>query len=182
MSLRLRAAERYVPGWAGRAAIGRLLAVTASAFGREPPPAGRLNREALLERYAAYTAREANAVLAGERTAAAASRRMWRNAFRIGRSLRRALGVRTRADAMRALRVAYRVIGIEVAADGTGELVVSRCAFSKRYTPEVCRLMSSLDAGVVAGLTDGGRLAFVERITEDRPRCIARIRWRGPER
>jgi hypothetical protein len=71
------------------------------------------------------------------------------------------------------------MIGIDLRAHPSGHVVVSRCAFASSYSPQVCRLMSSLDAGLVAGLTRGGRLTFSERLTEGRPRCIARIRWEG---
>jgi hypothetical protein len=57
--------------------------------------------------------------------------------------------------------------------------VVDRCAFAERYSPPVCALMSSLDAGLIAGLTRGGRLLFSERITEGNVRCLARISWQG---
>ena len=40
-------------------------------------------------------------------------------------------------------------------------MTVDRCAFAERYSPPVCRLMSSLDAGLIAGLTDGGRLVVL---------------------
>jgi hypothetical protein len=106
---------------------------------------------------------------------------MWRNAYALGESLRRRLGVRTRIEALRAARVAYRMIAIDLRADERGDVVADRCAFAAWYSPGVCRLMSSLDAGLIAGLTDGGRLTFSERITEGKPRCLARISWQGAE-
>jgi hypothetical protein len=102
---------------------------------------------------------------------------MWENAYLLGESIRRRLGVRTRAEALRAARVAYRMIGIDLRADRHGHVVVDRCTFAERYSPQICIAMSALDAGLIAGLTDGGRLAFSERITEGRPRCLARIAW-----
>ena len=91
---------------------------------------------------------------------------MWENAHALGASLRRLLGVRTRVEALRAARIAYRMIGIDLRADENGDVTVDRCGFAEWYSPQVCILMSSLDAGLIAGLTDGGRLAFSERITE----------------
>jgi hypothetical protein len=137
---------------------------------------GGLGRRALLERYASFTIRCAEQAM-GDYTDPVVSRRMWENAYALGASLRRRLGVRTRTDALRAARVAYRMIDIDLRADEHGDVMVDRCAFAGRYSPRVCGLMSSLDAGLIAGLTDGGSLAFSERITEGRPRCLARISW-----
>jgi hypothetical protein len=179
VSLRLRALEIHLPGSVARSALRRLFGETASAFGREPADVRGLGRGELLERYVAFSAVCAEQALARHGDLDDVSRRLWRNASAMGASLRRRLGVRTRSDEVRAARLAYRMIGIDLRADERGRVVVDRCAFADRYTPAVCRVMSSLDAGLVAGLTRGGALAFSERITEGRPRCLARISWEG---
>jgi hypothetical protein len=179
VSLRLRALELHIPEWVARSALRQLFEATASAFGCDPVDVRGMTRRELLERYAAFTTRYAEAALTGRSEADAVSRRMWNNAYDLGESLRRRLGVRTRTEALRAARVAYRMLAIDLRADQQGNVVVDRCAFAPWYSPGVCRLMSSLDAGLVAGLTQGGRLAFSERITEGRPRCLARISWKG---
>ena len=179
MSLRLRALELHVPRWVARAALRQLFGATAAAFGCEAVDADGSDRRALLERYASFTRRCAEGAMADRADVDAVSRRMWDNAYALGASFRRRLGVRTRDDASRAARVAYRMIGIDLRADPAGRGTVDRCVFAQRYSPEVCRLMSSLDAGLIAGLTRGGRLTFSERITEGRPRCLAQISWEG---
>lgn len=179
MSLRLRVLESYVPGWVARSALRRLFDATASAFGVEPVDMHGLDHEALVDRYASFTARSAEQALAGGIHLDALSRRMWESAHTLGVSLRRRLGVRSREDALRAVRISYRMMGIDLVTDRSGTVVVDRCAFAEWYSPQVCRLMSSLDAGLIAGLTAGGRLTFSERITEGRPRCLARISWQG---
>jgi hypothetical protein len=179
MSLRLRALELYIPRWMARSALRRLFDATASAFGRDPVDLRGLTKEELLERYAMFTTSCAEQALADPSEADAITRRMWSNADALGESLRRRLGVHTRAEALRAARVAYRMLAIDLRADQQGGVVVDRCAFAAWYSPRVCQLMSSLDAGLIAGLTHGGRLTFSERITEGRPRCLARISWKG---
>ena len=179
MSLRLRLLELCIPERVARSAIRRLLEATASAFGCEPVEVNGLDRRMMLERYAAFTASNADRAVARRDDLDDLAHRMWSNAYAMGESLRHRLGVRTREDAVRAARIAYRMIDIDLRADRYGDVVVERCFFAERYSPAVCRLMSSLDAGVVAGLTGGGRLTFSERITEGRPRCIARIAWEG---
>jgi hypothetical protein len=182
MSLRLRALELHIPAWVARSALRRLFDATASAFGRDPVDVRGLAHRELLERYAAFTIGCAERILADLPAADAASDRMWRSAYALGESLRRRLGVRTRGEALRAARIAYRMIGIDLRADEHGTVVVDRCAFAGWYSPRVCHLMSSLDAGLIAGLTQGGRLTFSERITEGRPRCLAGISWEGAGR
>ncbi|HET7929467.1 MAG TPA: hypothetical protein VFM40_07945 [Actinomycetota bacterium] len=178
MSLLLRALEVHVPKGMERRALRRLFEVTADGFGRDPGDLSGLDRRALLDRYASYTRGCAERLLAdGEIDRV--SDRMWNDAYLLGTSLRRRLRVRGREDELRAARLVYRMIGIDLWADGCGQVTVARCAFAERYSPQVCALMSSLDAGLIAGLTRGGRLTFSERITQGRPRCLARISWEG---
>jgi hypothetical protein len=177
MSLPLLALELHLPGWVARSALLRLFAETASAFGCEPPDVRGLSQRELLDRYVAFSA--ACAERTPERDADVVSERMWESAHAMGASLRERLGVRSRSDEVRAVRLAYRMIGIDLHADERGRVVVHRCAFAERYSPAVCRVMSSLDAGLVAGLTNGGALTFSSRITEGMPRCLARISWEG---
>jgi hypothetical protein len=179
MSLRLRALELHIPGWVARSALRQLFQATASAFGCDPVDLHGLTHAELLERYAAFTTGCAERALADRSAADAISRRVWSNAYALGESLRRRLGVRTRAEALRAARVAYRMLAIDLRAGERGAVVVDRCMFAAWYSPAVCRLMSSLDAGLIAGLTQGGRLRFSQRITEGRPRCLAAISWQG---
>ena len=54
------------------------------------------------------------------------------------------------------------------------EFAIRRCFFSGFYSPEVCRLISSLDEGLAAGLT-GGKLCFVQRITDGGSCCKGHI-------
>jgi hypothetical protein len=179
VSLRLRIAELYVPKWVARSAVRRLFGATGAAFGRDPVALNGLDHRALLERYASFTATSAEAALADQEDLDALSRRLWDAANVLGRSVRRGFGVRTREDALRAARVVYRMIGIDLRADPHGDVVVDRCSFAAWYSPQVCGAMSSLDAGMIAGLTGGGRLTFTERITEGSPQCLARISWHG---
>jgi hypothetical protein len=179
VSLRLRALELYLPRWVARSALRQLFDATASAFDCAPH-VDRLDRRELLDRYASFTSGRAEQVLGrGDGDLDAVRSRMWTNAYRLGESFRLRLGIRTQDEAFRAARVAYRMIGIDLRVDRCGDVVVDRCAFAARYSPPVCALMSSLDAGLIAGLTRGGRLVFSERITEGNPRCLARISWQG---
>jgi hypothetical protein len=177
VSLRLRALELHTPGWVSRYALSRLAEATTTAFDSAPVEMRGWDHGELLSRYASFTAGWVERAAVDGTDLDAVSRRAWANARVLGESFRRLLGVRTRSDALRATRIAYRMIGIELRSDMSGAVSVDRCAFAARYSPQVCRVMSSFDDGLVAGLTQGGTLSFAERITEGRPRCLGRIAW-----
>jgi hypothetical protein len=69
-------------------------------------------------------------------------------------------------------RALYRAIGIDFEGRG-GSVVMHTCYFSRFYDAEICRVMSSLDEGIAAGLSGGGKLIFAQRITEGKPTCEA---------
>ena len=175
MSLRLRLLELHTPGWVRRAAIRRLSRETAIAFGTTAEEASAVGRGGSLERYVAFTAGASEGVLADGAYVEVVSRRLRTSAFGLGCTMRRALGVRKRADALRAVGLAYRFLEIDLHVDARGRVAVERCPFAAVYSPTACGLMAALDAGLVDGLTDGGMLSFSERITEGRPRCRATI-------
>jgi hypothetical protein len=79
-------------------------------------------------------------------------------------------------EVMRAGRVLYRAIGIEFRGSDQGLIEIGECFFSKYYSPATCSLISSLDAGIMAGLSDGKELSFSQRITEGFNSCKAQMR------
>jgi len=89
----------------------------------------------------------------------------------LGRRLRFWLGIRTMRKAMSVARALYRVMEIDFQGDGAGRFAVSRCRFSSCYSPAACKLISSLDRGLLDGLTGGARMAFTQRITEGAAYC-----------
>lgn len=105
--------------------------------------------------------------------------RLYRNACLLGEQARRQLRVRNLHEVMAAGQVLYRVLGIEFCPTADGALEIPRCFFSRYYTSGVCRLISALDEGVVAGLSQGARLVFEQRLTEGCSCCKARLVWRG---
>lgn len=172
MSLRLRVAGIFLPGSLKRRYLGKLFRLTADAFGSDAPLPETRSPEAILDAYEAFTDRKAREALAlgiGED----AGERLYRGARGFGEELREALGVRTAKDAMVAARLLYRAIGIDFEGRPDGAVVIRSCRFAKTYGPEVCRLISSLDRGILAGLSAGGDLRFAARLTEGRDACRA---------
>ncbi len=155
-----------------------LAELTAEAFGAEAPRLAGLRPPEAIAAFATFTRREVERLAAGGSLPAAEAirARLYERAREVGRAVRRSLAVTSRSDALRALRVLYRGIDIDLDVDDrTGEISVRACAFSRVYTPAVCAFISALDAGVVDGLTGGEVPVFSERITEGASRCRARL-------
>jgi hypothetical protein len=172
VSLRLALASLPLPAWARRWGLRELARRTARAFGAKAPDvAGPF--PAALRRYAAFTREQADRALADAARTPVARARLRAEAFDLGAALRRRLGVRSRADAMRAARLVYRIVDVEFQGDADGEIRVARCAFSALYAPTTCDLISAFDEGLLAGLAGEGRLHFSRRISEGAGWCAA---------
>ncbi len=167
----------YVPAPVRRRELEELFGRTAAAFGQPvPAPRGRSVRGRLRD-FARATRDWAEAALADGRDLGAIDDRLYRSALHLGRVYRARLGIGSLADALAAARAIYRGLGIDLRADPrTGSIVVRRCAFSGCYSAPVCRVISALDRGLLAGLSGGGELRFSERITEGHGRCRAELR------
>ncbi len=150
-----------------------LFRLTAEAFGQEPPDLRGSSRAEILLNYARFTRAEAERSLAGG-TAPALREKLHDRSLRLGRDIHSRLPIRDRADAAAALRALYRLLAIELAVDARGNVTIRRCYLAAHYTPEVCRFMSAMDQGIVAGFC-GGQLAFSQRLTEGADCCRARI-------
>jgi hypothetical protein len=176
MSLAVRMAERHVPAVVRRAALRALFATTADAFGCPVPPLAGLDADELLRRYALFTRDQAERAIRDGQDLPALMVRLEQGARALGARLRAGLRLGTTEEALAAARVVYRLLDIDLRATAEGEITIRSCSFSSVYRPEVCQLVGALDAGLLAGLTGGGRLAFSQRITEGAPSCRARLR------
>lgn len=159
--------------FARRRELERLFSATAEAFGSRVPPATSLRASTRLQEYARFTQKRAIETLARPELRSDVERRLFRGAFRIGSRLRLRLRVRSLTEALRATRLVYRGIGIDLRVAPDGCVIVSRCRFAAVYTSEVCGLMSALDRGLFAGLAYYRDLRFSSRITEGAPACTA---------
>ncbi len=179
MSFRLRLARLYLPAGLQKRKLAELVRLTARAFDTAPPSLEGLSLGEMRRLYAGFSREMAERALSDPSGATAVRRRLFDEALRLGRDMRRELGVSTPREVMAAARVLYRGLDIDLEGSPAGEIVVRRCSFSRHYPAEVCRLMSSLDAGVLAGLAGGGELEFSERLTEGASRCRARFTFPG---
>jgi hypothetical protein len=172
MNLLVRMLGWYTPVFVKRWALLELFHSTAQAFGHELPACNR-SFDQCLRAYAQFTALEVKRALGRGDDLVALEDRLWHNAHRLGKRLRTFLHLARTEDAMRLARLLYGMIGIDFQSDARGEITIQCCYFSQFYSPQVCQIISSLDEGLLAGLTGGGRLTFSARITEGAPRCRA---------
>lgn len=175
MSLRLRLAKIFLPPGIKKRKLAELVRLTARALGTAAPSVEGLSLADMRRLYAEFSREAAERALNRPDAPEATGQRLFEEALGLGREIRRELRVSTPRDVMAAARVLYRGLGIDLEGGPAGDIVVRRCLFSRHYSAEVCRLMSRLDAGVLAGLAGGGELAFSERLTEGSGRCRARF-------
>jgi len=167
--------EFYTPAAFKKRILRRLFSATAQAFGADMPSTKGLSCGRLLQAYALFTRAQSEKLWAERRDEDEVSRQLFRNAFELGAALRRGLRIRSREDVILASRLLYKVLGISFEGQPDGRIVIGDCYFSRFYTGRVCRLVSALDAGAAAGISDGGRLEFSQRMTEGHNSCRARL-------
>jgi hypothetical protein len=175
MNLKLLVARWYIPGSYRKAKLAELDSITARAFAGEHAPAHDGNFNSLLSGFARSTAQRAAQATRKRGSLETLQSRLYAGAYRMGRELRRELGVKSGRDFRMAVRAIYRALRIDFSCGENGEFTVSRCFFSAYYNAEVCRIVSWLDAGLVAGLSGGLRMDFTRRITENSCCCKGRI-------
>lgn len=169
----MRAAGQHMPGFIKKNKLEQLFRLTADAFQAETPESVSRSFSEYLRSYAVFSGEQAEQCLHGQGrcTPEETKSRLRENSYQLGRHLRRRFHIINREEAMEALSMIYRMMGIDFQADADqDEFVISRCYFSSFYTPSVCRLMSSMDKGLAEGLT-GGRLRFTQRITNGSSCC-----------
>jgi hypothetical protein len=181
MVLLVRMLQIYMPDSVKKRALTELFRSTAAAFEAEVPPLAGLTSEECLAQYARFAQTQAVQRLRDGREVQEVAQRLYRNAVEIGRRHSKWLRPDTVQDVMDFGRVLYRVLDIDLQGDARGEVVISRCYFSQLYSAEVCRLMSAMDRGLFAGLSNGGELTFTSRITEGQPCCRAHFAWAAPQ-
>ncbi len=151
----------------------QLFQATAAGFELQVPSLGNLDSKDCLAEYARFVQVHAGQRLRDRNDVPSLKRRLYQNALEMTGPLNYWMRLRTPQDVMAIARVLYRILHVDLQGDGRGEVVIQQCYFSAYYTPDVCRLMSAIDRGLFAGLSNGGELTFSARITEGQPCCLA---------
>ncbi len=164
--------EKKTPDVFRRRQLQVLMDLAAESFGVPKEKLRKGSAEKALRQYAGFTC-----YCMGTRSVE--EEKLYRDAYRVGDTIRRATGLMDDEDLKRLIILLYRNIGIKMSIEGNigtehaGDVTVSSCYFSRVYSPEECRLMSFVDSGIVSGICGGGELRFSQRITEGFESCRA---------
>lgn len=179
MNLIALALKACVPARIKRRKLNALFEATAEAFEVPVPELDHLSFGQSLELYATFTKEQVETRLHAGKEMGNIAEALYRHAYSLGSELREQLHLKSRRDLLSAGRTLYRAIGIDFEGNSTGSVVIRSCYFSQFYSAEICRIMSSLDEGIAAGLSAGGKLTFSRRITDGNPCCEAFLDFEG---
>jgi hypothetical protein len=174
MGFLLAVSRVYLPRSVRRNRLDELFRAAAEAFQQPAPRLEGYSLDRCLTEFALFTAENAQqAIQLGCENET--RERLYLGARQIGQNIRAQLHIRTLAEVMQACEVIYKALKIEFRGDSQGQICIRRCFFSGFYTADVCRVISGLDAGLLAGLSGDLKLQFSYRITEGQECCRARL-------
>jgi hypothetical protein len=182
MGLKLRLIQILVPAPVRTATIKEFFEFTAYAFECAPPAFEGKPHIERLRIFSDFFKDEAEKAIRKGDDIGEVKRRLFENARLLGRKLKDRYRVRTLKDAFLMARAVFRVLLIDFEGDARGEIVVRRCFFSSQFSKEVCSIISSFDEGLLTGLTGGGVLTYIERLTDCSACCRARFRLSAAEK
>ncbi len=178
MNLLFKFARIRVPAFLKKRELENLFTLTAKAFDRRMPSTTGMSFDTCLETYARFTENAVTEISDRDGGLARAGEKLRLNAYSLGRRLKNLFGVSTHEDVMKAARLLYRIMGIDFQGSPEGEITVTRCFFDRHYSSRTCKVMSSFDEGVLAGLSGDGNLTFLQRRTEGHSCCKAHFNFK----
>ena len=170
----LRILAAFAPAALKRRELQKLFRVTASAFDCALPALAGLSFGECLSEFARFTRSEAVKLYAPGGDIEGARERLFHGGRTLGERIRGICRIATGDQAVSAMRILYRAIGIDARFEGS-VMTVSRCYFSSGYSPDTCSVLSALDDGIFTGLSGGERLRFIRRLTDGSACCHAEI-------
>jgi hypothetical protein len=172
---RLALSSLYIPNRIKNRKLAELFDITAKAFSRESPILEDLSYKESLYHYALFTKSAAEEAIRNKSNLEYIKKALYDGAYRIGETLRKEFGVRDGNGVMASCRILYKAIGIDFRGDPDGKVIINRCFFSRYYSSDICEIISSIDCGLVAGLSNGDQLYFRQRMTDSHDCCRARL-------
>ena len=182
MKLLLTLSRVYIPAGIKKQYLQQLFDLTASAFQDQAPQIKGLSFKQCLLQFAQYSKAQTETSIRLRQDLQLIKSRLYHNAFQLGRSIRKRFKIKTAREVISLIKVIYRVLGIDFEADLQGEALIKKCFFSQFYSREVCEVISAIDEGMAAGLSDGGKLTFTQRMTAGEDCCRAYFKLKEYER
>jgi len=175
VNLLLRITQWYMPEFLKKRELMKLFNITAETFDCAAPSILGMTFEESLVAYAQFTRELVERSIDRPDTLQRIQDRLYQGAYELGDAYRRRFRVSGMNEALEFSRVLYRVLGIDLQFTAQGTVTIRSCFFSKYYSASTCKVISFIDAGMLAGLSGGGRLSFSQRITEGFDCCKARL-------
>ncbi|MDF2522723.1 MAG: hypothetical protein K0R31_364 [Clostridiales bacterium] len=169
----LRLFQFYFPRFLKKKRLEKLFAVTSQAFDCKPPETKGLTYKQCLHHYALFTKQQTEKYINEGYNIHTLKERLYQGAYQLGKELRMEFNITTSQDVILMCEIIYDMLGIDFRSYGKNQIIIKKCFFSQYYSSEICQVISSLDEGVAAGLSDGGSLSFYQRITEGNDCCRA---------
>ena len=177
MSILISLGLLYVPLSIRKKRLNELFQTTADAFHCSPPLLEGLTFDERLSLFAGFTRDEAEKAIA-KGNESEIKKRLYEGAFSLAIELKTTFHANTRKDIMKLARLIYKILKIDFKSKQNGAIVIKQCFFSHYYSSRVCMVISSLDEGLLEGLS-GGEFKFLQRITEGRSCCKALLTFNG---
>lgn len=165
----------YTPLFMKRKKINDLMKVIAQAFQVPCPSSANKSFEDCLKEFALFTQKEAQKAINENRDLGKISKDLYRAAYKTGSDIGKMLVLKSEEDILAVTRHLYGILGIDFYGNKKGKFIIKECFFSKYYSASTCSLISALDQGLIAGLSNGNRLVFYCRITEGHHCCEGEI-------
>lgn len=173
MNIVLSLLQWHFPAFIKKKKLARLFIITAGAFGCEAPPTRGLTFEQGLHEYALFTKEQTEGYLKSSSDIDELREKLFQGSYHLGQELRKQFGIATFQEFMLMMKIVYSLLGIDLQSEQENQVLIKRCFFSHYYSAEICQVISALDEGLAAGLSDGGKLSFYQRITEGNKCCRA---------
>lgn len=181
MNLRLKILHFFIPLSVKKEKLKQLFRLTAHAFGCETEFQDNFPYSKLLKSYAVFVQDQSTRAHLEFRDISSIRKKLYQNAYKTGLELRKSLNIHGVSEVMEFTRIFYKLLGINFSGQKSGEFVIDNCFFADHFSPETCNLISSLDEGIAAGLSDG-KLEFFQRKTEGGDCCRGRLIMGGTKR
>jgi hypothetical protein len=175
INLHILILEIYLPRFIKRKKLLELFDITATAFQVKTPNFSRPSHKKSLNEFALFSKNAAETAMSQKQDMQPIRQSLHDGAYKMGLEIRQDLHINTSQEIMAACRILYRAIGIDFKGNQNGEITIGQCYFSEFYSSGVCKIISALDEGLIAGLSDGGHLIFRQRITDGKDCCIAQF-------
>ena len=173
MKLLFKLLSVYTPEFLKKKGLEALYDITANGLQCSAPALNGEAYEDCLQEYALFTRERTLQALNEGEDVSELRKRLFRNSYEYGKKIRNNLNITSQKEVNRVSKYLYKNIYSDFYGNEHGGISITNCYFSKYYTPNICKVTSALDAGLISGLQGGGYLVFSDRITEGASSCKA---------